>query len=121
MARKVNTRFVIILGATLGVVGLGGGGYIGWNILRNHDPVYLMSQGDAFEKQGDLTKAYTMYHRAVVRASANHMQDGEALCMKTAEMALKLSEQQTDRAAAQQFWRDARGIWQQALIINPRY
>ena len=121
MARKVNTRFVITLGTALGVVSVGGVGYIGWNMLRNRNPAYLMAQGEAFEKQGDLTKAYTMYHRAVVRAAANHMVGGEELCMKTAEMALKLSEQQTDREAAQQFYRDAHGIWQQALIINPRY
>ncbi|MGN6367203.1 MAG: tetratricopeptide repeat protein [Phycisphaerae bacterium] len=121
MARKVNTRFVIILGTTLGVVGIGGGAYVGVSMLRNRNPAYLMAQGEALEKQGDLSKAYTMYHKAVIRAAATHMPQGEDLCMKTAEMALKLSEQQTDRDSAQQFWRDARGIWAQALVINPRY
>ena len=121
MARKVNTRFVITLGTALGVVGIGGGAYMGWTLLRNRNPAYLKAQGDALEKQGDLNKAYTMYHRAVIRAAGVHMAGGEELCMKTAEMALKLSEQQTDRDAAQQFWREARGIWQEALIINPRY
>ncbi|HUO09586.1 MAG TPA: tetratricopeptide repeat protein [Phycisphaerae bacterium] len=121
MARKVNTRFVITLGTVLGVVGLGGGGYFGYTILRNRNPVYLEKQGEAFEKQGDMVKAYTMYHRAAGRAATTHMEGGEALCMKTAEMAMKLSEQQTDRDSAQQFYREARGTWQAALTINPSY
>ena len=40
MARRVNTRFVIVLSATLGVLGSGGAYYMIHRHLQQQDPAY---------------------------------------------------------------------------------
>src|SRR5271170_7165454 len=121
MARRVNTKFVITLGAVLATVGLGGGGYLGWKIYQSRDPKYLVAQAEAMEKADQLNKALQLYQKAAGRAVVMRMDGTEDLCMKVAELSLKLSDQETDREKAQLLYVDAQRAWQQALGVNPKY
>ncbi len=121
MARRINTRFVISLGAVLALVAGGAVIFVGRRYFLQKDPVYLTKMAEEAEKRGDMEIALHVYDQAVGRALETHAANAADLCMKVGDMAMKLSDQEKDRARAESLYLMARCSWEKALGDNPRY
>src|SRR4051812_19139515 len=92
MARRVNTKFVIILGACVAAAGMGVAGKLGWNYLENQNPDALKAKGEAQEKAGDLKAAVSSFGRAGEAASRKHLVGADDLFVHMAELSMKISK-----------------------------
>src|SRR5437868_5641409 len=92
MARRVNTKFVVIMCAA---VAAAAGGVFGLKIYRNHkaqDPVALKQKADAEEKAGDLKKAAGYLAQAAAFAAKKHMMGADEMYAHTADLCMTISK-----------------------------
>jgi tetratricopeptide (TPR) repeat protein len=121
MARRINTRFVITLSVVLALV-VGAVLFYGARLyFRSKNPAYLTSKAEEAEKRGDLRIALRFYGQAMGRSMETHAPGTAELCLKMGDLAMKLSDEETDRAQAQSLDATARGAWQNALQEDKRF
>ncbi len=121
MARRINTPFVITLGAVLALIAAGVVGYLAKNYFQGRNPVYLKARAEEAEKAGNLEVALRFYGQATQRALESHAANAAELCMKVGNMAMQLSDQEKDRSHAESLYNQARRSWEAALGEDPRY
>src|SRR5690242_2600720 len=135
MARRVNTKFVVLLGSGLvlaaGVLVV----VLGSRYLANHDPAHLRKLAEQAEakaakepgKPGDIEKikeinvARVYYNRAADELSKRHKEGAEELYMKVAELGMQLSALAGNATEARAYYEQAKAGWSRALTENPRY
>src|ERR1035437_253506 len=121
MARRVNTKFVIILGT---VLFLGAGAVlavVGRNMLHNRDPVYLTQLGDEALAKDDLEKGIYYYQRAADESSKSHRPGTDKLYDKLGDLSLKLSARTANPVESSQRYGQAQASWRRALTENASY
>jgi tetratricopeptide (TPR) repeat protein len=121
MARRVNTNFVIGLGAVLAVGTAGAFVAMRTNILQTRDPKKLVAQGEAAEKVGDLNSAAQYYARAANFAGQAHAPDAAELWERAGNTALALSVKEKNTDESQRDYQTARQWWNNALLQDPKY
>ena len=87
MARKVDKKFVMMLGMCLAVGGVGAAGLVYYRRHRQQDPKLLEAQAIKAEKEGDIPSAVSFYERAAGAASQLRSPDAERLFEKLSELA----------------------------------
>ena len=123
MARRVNTRFVMLLGSGLLLAVVVVGSYGVWRYLRNRDPVHLAKVAEAAEaraakyKVGDaenidaLKQAADYYNMAAIASSKKHREGTEQLYMKVADLEMRLSALVGNPTEAQGYYGAAQSAW----------
>ncbi len=121
MARRVNTNFVVGLGAVLALGTAGAFVAMRTNILQTKDPKKLVAMGETAEKAGDLKSAAQYYARAADSASRVHAPDAAELWERAGNTALAMSMKETNEEESQKDFQTARAWWNSALVQNPKY
>lgn len=115
MARRVNTKFVIILAAVLVLPTTGMVGYYGLRIWRNHDMAYQVKEGTAAESAGDYELAMRFYGRASELGAEKQDPAAADLAMKAAELYYASSSAYPERMG------QAETLWKRALQVRPKF
>ena len=134
MARRVNTRFVIMMAATLGVLGSTVGGWMLYNKLRHRNPEYLKAQGELHEKDGlakleanqtqdgieALKLAVINYSAAANRMSVSHVSGADAVYAHGAELCELISKKAINQDDVVRYYQASTQLLGAALSENPR-
>jgi tetratricopeptide (TPR) repeat protein len=120
MARRVNTKFVVILSAALvGAAGLALSAWI-YREVRRNNPELAKARAAAAEKSGDLKTAVQYYQRAAFLMSQKHQPDADKLYAQTAELCMKISRDAKTQEDAVRYFQGAMECYRAALQENPR-
>lgn len=111
MARKVNTRFVILLASVLGAMVLGAGGWALWKYNDNRNPVSLEAKGDREQARGNFNAAMNYYARAASQSGGVPGEDRR--WEKYANLCFEQSAGRSDLYVA------ALAGWDRVLKANP--
>lgn len=106
--RRVDTKFVLVLGGILLVGGGIGGYFVVQSYLRDRDPVYLTRQAQLAETSGDVDMALGYYAKAWNRSTS----DKEKLGMKAAELCYDNSDKDP------KYYNGALTWWQRVIQEN---
>src|ERR1035437_5557372 len=121
MARRVNTKFVMVLGGVL-LVGAGTVlAIVGRNAWNNRNPDWLKKMGDESLASKDLAKALWYYARAADASSRSHREGTDELYTQLGDLSMKLSAQSTDSLESTKYYRGAQDSWKRALTENAGY
>jgi tetratricopeptide (TPR) repeat protein len=120
MARRVNTRFVVVLSAALvaAVAAVVGIKLVHWS--QQNDPDRAKARGEAAEKAGDLKAAILDYRRAAFLLSQKHRSGADPLYAYTAELCMKVSRNAQTQEDAVRYFQTAMECYRAALQENPR-
>jgi len=119
MARRVNTKFVVLLVASVGTVCVVLLGVLGLRWYHNHDPATLKARGEVAEKAGRLKEAAGDYGRAANQLSQKHELGADELYVRAAELSMKISQSADNVDDAINFYDSAIADYQAASTENP--
>src|SRR5438874_1078261 len=121
MARRVNTKFVVILGAVLllGAVGVTAVMYKGF--FKGRDPKFLQAQAEEAEKKGDLQAAHRFWGLTASQLSIRHDPKAADAYDKFGDLSMTLSGTTAETFDAQRYYMTAMDAWKHAKTENPQY
>ena len=119
MARRVNTKFVVILSAAVvGTVGIFGGvRFYSWS--QAHNPTVVLAKGESAEKAGDLKTAVMNFSNAAQLMSVKHLSGADDVFARSADLCMKISREAQSQEDAVRYYQMALDNYSRALTENP--
>jgi len=115
MAKRVNAKFVVILGGSLAVAACGAAGGLVYKYLHAVDMDKEEQLAAAAEKQGDMDTAMLHYRAAANEAIKRHAIKATDYLTKLGNLSYGTSGGHPER------YRAALAYWKKALVENPNY
>src|SRR4051812_15529035 len=92
MARRVNTKFVIMMSVSLGAVAAGLGGMKAVQMWRVRDPELMKAQGEAAQKAGNKKLAIDRFSRAAGLLAGKHVAGADVYYKRAGDLCEDIAE-----------------------------
>jgi tetratricopeptide (TPR) repeat protein len=120
MARRVNTKFVVMLSVALGAAASVVVGVVGYRMLERRNPDVYRRRAEAALQAGDLKAAASNFQTEARLAARRHRPGIDAIYAQAGDLNMKVARDAQTQEDAVQFYQNAMDCYRAALGENPR-